>query len=177
MYETFVVLHLVTVRTPVGLSRTAKDKPLISCKVAERTLNRKLTYLEPLQCPRETCTPPSSSSSPSSFNGGTRDKRHPITRIFAMLSSTSIQRSSTHANSYIIRDVQQVNMRDDSREEIPSSTQNGTCRTTTIKSSTRALYPRTGSRRPGAPITQHLGQVLVRFGERGRFTRRRTILS
>ena len=86
-----MVLRLVTVRTPVGLSRTANDKPLIICKVTEKTLNRKLTYLEPLQCPGKTCTPPSSSSSPSSFNGGTRDKRHPMTRIFAMLSSTSIQ--------------------------------------------------------------------------------------
>lgn len=55
---------------PVGLSRTANEKPLVICKVTERTLNRKLTYLEPLQCPGKTCTPPSSSSSPSSFNEG-----------------------------------------------------------------------------------------------------------
>jgi len=89
------------------------------------------------------------SHSSSSLTGGVRDDQHPETRIFVILSGTPRQRSSTHVNSYSVRDTQQVNMQGNFGDEIPHSTQNDTYRTTTVKSSTHALHPRAGFHRPG----------------------------
>ena len=108
---TFVALRLVTAQTP----RTVDEKPLISRELAERRkkllkiLNRTLTHPEPPQCPREARIPPNSSPlPPSSLSGGARDNRHPETQIFTISSSTSMERSLTHVNSYFFRGAQQM---------------------------------------------------------------------
>ena len=67
-------------------------------------------------------------------------------------------------------------MQGDCEDEMPHlATQNGTYRTTTIKSSTHPLHP--GFHRPRAPITQRSSQISVISGEQETFTIRATMLS